>query len=267
MLDLGKPIITQHDLMTSLRLLGLLPGQTVMVHSSMKALGNVMGGPNTVMQALLDTVTPDGTVMMYVGWENIPDYVGELDEETRQLFYVQHPPFDPATARATRDHGVLVEVLRTWPGAQRSANPEASISAVGKDAVRLTSDHPLNFGYGAGSPLAKLVEKGGKVLMLGAPLDTITLLHHAEYLAQISPKHTVHYSCPIMRDGQTVWVEIDDYNTGDPHADYEFYRIAEAYLATGQGQVGMVGKAQSYLFDAPDLVAFAVKWLEERFGG
>lgn len=266
MLDLSKPIITRHDLMTSLRLLGLSAGDTVMVHSSMKAVGNVMGGPNTVMQALLDAVTPDGTVMMYVGWENIPDYVSELDDETRQLFYAQHPPYDPATARATRDHGVLVEVLRTWPGVQRSANPEASMGAVGKDAVWITSDHPLNFGYGAGSPLAKLVETGGKVLMLGAPLDTITLLHHAEALANM-PKHTIHYSCPIIRDGQTVWVEIDDYDTGDPHADYEFYEIAEAYLATGQGQAGSVGEAQSYLFDARDLVAFAVRYLEERFGG
>ncbi|MCC6896080.1 MAG: aminoglycoside 3-N-acetyltransferase [Anaerolineae bacterium] len=266
MVDLSKPIITQQDLITNLRQLGLMPSDTVMVHSSMKAVGNMMGGPNAVMQALLDTLTADGTVMMYVGWENIPDYVGELDAAAQQLFLRHHPPFDPATARATRDHGVLVEVLRTWPGVQRSANPEASIGAVGKQAAWITSDHPLNFGYGAGSPLAKLVETGGKVLMLGAPLDTITLLHHAEALANM-PKRTVHYTCPIIRDGQTVWVEIDDYNTGDPHADYEFYEIAEAYLATGRGQTGKVGEAQSYLFDAADLVDFAVRYLEERFGG
>ncbi len=266
MLDLGKPILTKHDLITSLRLMGLTAGDTVMVHSSMKAAGNVMGGPTTVMQALLDTVTPDGMVMMYVGWENIPDYTNELDDETRQLFYAHHPPFDPATARATRDHGVLVEVLRTWPNAQRSANPEASIGAVGKDAAWVTADHPLDYGYGAGSPLAKLVETGGKVLMLGAPLDTITLLHYAENIARFEPKDIIHYSCPIIRDGQTVWVDIEDYNTGDPHADYEFYQIAGDYLAAGKGSTGTVGEAQSYLFDARDLVAFAVQWLEERFG-
>ena len=266
MLDLSKPILTKHDLITSLRLLGLTGGDTVMVHSSMKAAGNVMGGPNTMMQALFDTVTANGTVMMYVGWENIPDYTHELDEETRQLFYTHHAPFDPATARATRDHGVLVEVLRTWPNAQRSANPEASIGAVGKDAVWITADHRLDYGYGAGSPLAKLVEIGGKVLMLGAPLDTITLLHHAGYLSAM-PKQIIHYSCPIIRDGQTVWVDIEDFNTGDPHADYDFYQIAGDYLAAGIGSTGKVGEAQSYLFDARDLVAFAVKWLEERFGG
>ena len=266
MLDLSKPIVTQQDLIASLRHLGLMPSDTLMVHSSMKAVGSVMGGPNTVMQALLDTLTPDGTLMMYIGWENIPDYLGELDAGTQQLFLAHHPPFDPATARATRDHGVLVEVLRTWPGVRRSANPEASIGAVGKQAAWITADHPLNFGYGAGSPLAKLVETGGKVLMLGAPLDTITLLHHAEALARM-PKRTIHYTCPVIRDGQTVWVEIDDYDTGDPHADYEFYEIAEAYLATGRGQTGKVGEAQSYLFDAADLVAFTVRYLEERFGG
>lgn len=266
MLDLSKPFITKHDLFTSLRGLGVAAGQTVMVHSSMNAVGNVMGGPNTVMQALLEAVSPEGTIMMYLGWEDIPDFVPELPDAQRQLIYAHHPPFDPLTARAVRDYGILVEVLRTWPGSQRSLNPEASMGAVGNKAAWLVQDHPLNFGYGVGSPLAKLVESGGQVLMLGAPLDTITLLHYAENSARFSPKRTVHYSCPIMRDGETVWVEVDDYDTGETHADYEFEQIARDYLASGKGRMAVVGSAPSYLFDAPDLVAFAVAWLEARFG-
>lgn len=266
MLDLSKPFIAKHDLITSLQQLGLSSGQMIMVHASIKAVGNVMGGPNTVMQALLDTVTLEGTVMMYLGWEDIPDFVLELPEGERTFIYANYPPFEPLTARAARGYGVLAEVLRSWPGVQRSMNPEASMGAIGKDAAWLVHEHPLNFGYGAGSPLAKLVESGGQVLMLGAPLDTITLLHYAENIAQFSPKQTIHYQCPIMLNGKTVWMDIDDYNTGEAHADYEFEQIAHAYLATGKGRTGIVGNAQSYLFDARDLVNFAVRWLEQRFG-
>ncbi|WP_406569399.1 AAC(3) family N-acetyltransferase, partial [Burkholderia cenocepacia] len=98
-------------------------------------------------------------------------------------------------------------------------NPEASMVALGIQAKQLTQDHPLDYGYGAGSPLAKLVEHKGKVLMLGAPLDTITLLHYAENRARMAHKNIVRYQCPILRDGQKVWVDVEDYDTGKEHAD------------------------------------------------
>ncbi|MFG9957562.1 AAC(3) family N-acetyltransferase, partial [Pseudomonas aeruginosa] len=126
---------------------------------------------------------------MYAGWQDIPDFVLDLPIEARQVYYDEHPPFDPATARAVRDHSILAEFLRTWPGAERSLNPEASMVALGIQAKQLTQDHPLDYGYGAGSPLAKLVEHKGKVLMLGAPLDTITLLHYAENRARMAHKN------------------------------------------------------------------------------
>lgn len=138
--------------------------------------------------------------------------------------------------------------------------------AVGARARELTQDHPRDYGYGAGSPLAKLVASQGKVLMLGAPLDTITLLHHAEFLAKLRHKAIVHYRCPVLQDGLTVWIDVEDYNTGQEHDAYTFEGIAQEYLAAGRGQQGQVGNATSYLFDATDLIAFAVAWLEERFG-
>lgn len=257
---------TQSRLIADLKSLGVVQGQMVMLHGSVKAVGAVMGGPNTILQSVLDTLGADGTLMMYAGWQDIPDFVLDLPSEARQTYYDEHPPFDPATARAVRENSILAEFLRTWPGAQRSLNPEASMVAVGADAEQITRDHPLDYGYGAGSPLAKLVEHKGKVLMLGAPLDTITLLHYAENRAQMAHKNIVRYQCPVLRDGQTVWVEIEDYDTGEEHADYTFDGIARAYLAEGHGRQGKVGDAESYLFDAADLAAFAVNWLEARFG-
>jgi aminoglycoside 3-N-acetyltransferase len=69
-----------------------------------------------------------------------------------------------------------------------------------------------------------------------------------------------------MRDGKKVWLNVEDYNTSDPHDNYTFEEIALAHLASGCGQRGKIGNAQSYLFDAVDLTDFAINWLETRFG-
>lgn len=261
-----SPLYTHSDLLAAFQALGVAPGQTVMLHASVKAVGKVMGGANVILQALLDALTPAGTLMMYAGWQDIPDFVLDLPPEQRQRYYDEHPPFDPAIARAVRENSILAEFLRTWPGARRSQNPEASMVAVGERAAWITQDHPMNYGYGAGSPLAKLVELGGKVLMLGAPLDTITLLHYAENRARMRHKNIVRYQCPVLRDGEKVWLDIEDYDTGETHDDYSFEEIALAYLAQNRGCRGKVGSAESYLFDAADLTAFAIGWLEQHFG-
>ena len=202
--------------------------------------------------------------MMYAGWNDIPDFVGELSPSERQRYYDEHPPFDPATARAVRDHSILAEFFRTWPGAHRSLNAEASMAAVGAQAEWLTRDHPSDYGYGP-SPLAKLVESGGKVLMLGAPPTRSRCCTTPRTAPIWCHKAVVRYSYPVLRDGEKVWIDVEDFDTGDPHDDYSFEGIAQDYLAAGTRQ-GKVGDADTYLFDAADLVRYAINWLEERFG-
>lgn len=254
------------QLVSDFKALGVEHGQTLMLHSSMSAVGAVMGGPNVVLQALFEVLGIDGTLMMYVGWQDIPDFVLELPPKIREVYYAEHPAFDPATARAVRDHGILAEFFRTWPNTKRSQNPEASMVAFGRQAEYISADHPFDYGYGAGSPLAKLVEMRGYVLMLGAPLDAITLLHYAENRAKLRHKNVIHYQCPILRDGQKVWIDVEDFDTGDPHDDYSFEQIAHEYLKLGRVKQGKIGSANSYLFDAADLTQFAIGWLEENFG-
>lgn len=266
MSDGGEIPVTYSQLAAAFTALGVSAGRVVMLHASVRAMGKIMGGPNVIMQALLDTLTPAGTLMMYVGWEDIPDFLADLPPAAQQAYLAEHPAFDPRIARAVRDHGVLAEVLRTWPGAERSDNPEASMVAVGAQARWITQGHPMDYGYGPGSPLDKLVRRHGQVLLLGAPLDTITLLHYAENRAQLRAKRVVRYTCPVLRDGKKVWIDIEDFDTGEPHHAYTFEGIAQAYLALGKGRQGQVGNAPSYLFDAADLSAFAISWLEERFG-
>lgn len=255
---------TRAALVEHLAALGLVPGDAVLVHAGLRAVGPILGGPDTLIDALRDAVGPEGTILGYCDW-NYDDR--DLADKAMRPHV---PPFDPARSRATRDNGAFPELLRTTPGAFRSGNPGASFAALGGKAEWFTADHALDYGYGPASPLGKLVAAGGKSLMLGAPLDTMTLLHHAEHLADIPGKCVRRYQSPILVDGQTVWRDFEEFDTAGPVvaglADDYFEDVVKDFLATGEGQRGLVGRAPSVLVDAPAMVAFAVRWLEARFG-
>jgi len=267
--------VTRSQLAQNLRLLGLEAGQTVMVHSSIRSLGQIVGGPDTVIHALQDVLTETGTIMIYVGWEEwervLAEGVDVMPPDERQAYLAECPAFDPATSRAERRWGVLTEYLRTWPGALRSNHPTASVAALGAHARDLTADHPLAYGYGVGSPFDKLCQLRGKVLLLGSPLNRVSLLHHAEHIAPLPNKRIVINKTPILREGARVWVEFAEFDTGDSivpgeSAEVYFEQIVRDYLTTGRGRAGQVGQAHAYLFDAADLVAFAVAWMVRRWG-
>jgi len=265
------PIITRSRLADDLRKLGVLPGQVVMLHASVRAIGWVVGGPDMVIQALLDVLTCEGTLMMVAGWEDSPYEMADWPEDRQRTYLDECPAFDPTRSRAYRRWSILTEYLRTWPNACRSGHPDGSCVAVGRLASWMTENHPLRYGYGPGSPLAKLCEVDGKVLLLGAPLNSITLLHYAEHLARIPCKWIVRYKMPVLRDGERVWVEIEEFDTARGIVDWEggdyFEAIARGYLASGKGRSGKVGAAQSYLFAAADLAKFAIQWMERTFEG
>jgi aminoglycoside 3-N-acetyltransferase len=244
---------TRSSLQADLERLGVAPGSVVMVHAAVRSIGPVTGGVNVIVQSLLDALGPIGTLAAYLDFE--PCYEDEDIDEV--------PIFDKRIAHAARDHGILHETLRTWPGALRSDHPDAGVGAIGPLAEWLTADHPFQYGYGENSPFAKLLASNVQVLMLGAPLDTITLVHHAEHLAQF-PDKRIHRYRRLMPG--PVWVDFEEFDTGDPVHDCLptncIEQIAEAYLATGRGRVGPYGQATATLLDGPELVAFAVPWLE-----
>jgi aminoglycoside 3-N-acetyltransferase len=256
---------TRRSLAADLGALGLRPGDAVLVHAALRQVGRVVGGADTILWALRDAVGPEGTILGYTDWQ------GEDDILEPPALREHIPPFDPLSSRATRDNGFFPEMLRTTPGALRSANPGASMAAIGGRAAWFTADHALDYGYGPQSPLGKLVETGGKTLMLGAPLDTMTLLHHAEHLADI-PHRIKRYKSPLLIDGQTVWRSFEEYDTSDPPGEPgqlpmdHIGQIVEAFLATGKGSRGSVGAAPSVLVEAKEIVPFAIGWLEDRLG-
>ena len=270
MVNTALPVITRSRLVSDLSRLGISSGDTLMLHASVKAVGWIVGGPDTVLRAILDVLGPTGTLMMYIKCEEPLNEIDDWPEDRKKAYLAECPPFDPHRTRANRRWSILTEYVRTLPGARCSDHPEARVAAVGAKADWITSDHPLQFGYGAGSPLEKLCDVGGKILLLGPLFDSLTILHYAEHIADVPDKRTERYRWPVLRDGKREWIAFEQFDTSSGIADWPdggyFQRIAKEYMARGRHAEGRVGAADSYLFDARSLADFAIEWLENQFG-
>jgi len=261
--------VTRSRLVTDLERLGVQPG-IAMVHASLSSLGWVVGGSQTVVEALLTRLGPEGTLCAQVSWEDIPFGHAGWPADWRDAYEAEFPPFDPSLSAAAPYEGRLAERIRTWPGACRSANPATGIAAVGARARELTADHRPDDGFGHGTPYARIVEWDGQVVLLGAPLRSISLLHHAEAIAE-APKRWTAYGLPLGGSEWTaireidVWAGVYPYAPVVPDAAAPLAVIAAAALCAGIGTYGKVGLATAYRFSAADLTRFAVAWIEERF--
>jgi aminoglycoside 3-N-acetyltransferase len=264
---------TRSRLVADLQRLGVPAGGIIMVHTRMSAIGWVVGGSETVVRALLEALGPSGTLAAYASWEEHVYRAAEWPPEHRDAYRAEPPVFDVSTAEAVREHGRVPERVRTWPAAERSSHPEASVVAVGARAGWLTAEHPRDDAYGANTPFARLVQAAGQVLLLGAPLETITLLHHAEAVARAPGKRRVTFRVPVAEGGRVTERTFTDIDTSAGAYPYQelgldedaFAVIARAALAAGVGVRGHVGQAKSHLFPAPELTAFAVSWIDDHF--
>ncbi|GAB2935846.1 aminoglycoside 3-N-acetyltransferase [Streptomyces mayteni] len=268
--------VTRSRIGRDLSELGLGAGDIVMFHTRMSAIGYVAGGAATVVDALRDVVGPGGTLLVYSGWNDAPPYdFVDWPARWRDALRAEHPAYDPESSESDHANGRLPEALRRWPGAVRGRHPDVSFAALGALAAELVADHPWDDPHGPGSPLARLVEHGGRVLLLGAPLGTMTLLHHAEALAEAPGKRFVAYEQPVSEDGRRVWRRFHDIDSENGAFDYAavvpegqdpFAVIVRDMLAAGIGRKGRVGAAESHLFEAAQAVDFGVSWIEEKLG-
>ena len=254
---------SRQELADDFRALGVAPGDVVMLHASVRAVGEVAGGPDQIHLALQDALTAEGSLVMYAGCPRYVDEVGRgnLSAAEEAEVLEKLPPFDAATARAARDHGALVELLRTWPGA--CVNPHvARFVALGAHAASLFSEQPWDYAFGRGSALDRFVALGGKILLLGCDHDTVTFLHYVEHIADLPGKRVARFKVPVREGGRRVWKDMEEFDTsGDgvhPNwPDRFFARLVDAYLAASGNRGGLVGRAPSHLLSARGLLDFA----------
>lgn len=251
-----------------LRHLGVDSGDLLMVHASLNAVGPVEGGADGVIDALEAAVGPTGTLMMVLGARDDMDWVNRRPEPERAELLHESAPFDCLVTPADPDVGVLPEVFRTRPRTLVSDHPDGRFGAAGPLADTLLHDVPWDDYYGPGSPLERFVRAGGRVLRLGADLDTVTVIHYAEYLAPVPSKRRVrrHHNVTGRAGPEIRVVECLDDSAGivDPPGEDYFAVILRELLATGAAATGVVGDATSELFDAADIVELAVAWMAEH---
>jgi aminoglycoside 3-N-acetyltransferase len=249
------------------RELGVTASDTIMMHASVRAVGEVAGGPDQIHLALKQALTVDGTLMMYASCPEYYDEVGRghLIPEQEKEILEKLPPFDPLTARSQRENGALVEFLRTYPGSLVNSHV-ARFVVWGKHAEYLISDQPWNYAFGIGSPLERFLELDGKILLLGCDHDTVTFLHYVEHVAEIPDKRVARYRVPVEENGIRVWREMEEFDTSDQgaHANWPnrfFANLVDGYLKERNNWGTLVGNAQSYLFSARELLDFALPWM------
>ncbi|HEV3197066.1 MAG TPA: AAC(3) family N-acetyltransferase [Bryobacteraceae bacterium] len=257
---------SRDQLENDFRRLGVEAGDTVMLHASVRAVGPVAGGPDQIHLALKDALAP-GTLMMYAGCPRYFDEVGRgnLTEEQEREILEKLPAFDPLTARCARDHGILVEFLRTYPESRVNSHV-ARFVVWGTQADYLISEQPWDYAFGLRSPLDRFLALDGKILLLGSDHDAVTFLHYAEHVADIAGKRVSRFQVPVDEGGRTVWRDMEEFDTSEGvHAKWPedfFGRIVDAYLAETGNQGGRVGDAMSYLLRARELLDFALPLME-----
>lgn len=252
---------TRASLAADLRALGVAPGMTLLTHSSLSALGWVSGGPVAVVQALMDLLTPAGTLVMpaFTGdnsdpavWRNPP-----VPEEWIPVIRATMPAFDRRIT-PTRGMGRIAEIFRQWPETQRSDHPQSSFAAWGQHAQEIVGQHPLEASLGDSSPLARIYDRDGWVLLLGVGFGNNTSFHLGEFRAGTSP--TTLTGSALFEDGQRVWKSYSDVDWNDE----TFAEIGADFEREGLVKRGSVGSAKALLFPQRPAVDFAQRWLSTR---
>jgi aminoglycoside N3'-acetyltransferase len=228
--------LSRAEVTDQLRALGVEQGGVLLVHTSFRATRPVEGGPLGLIGALGDTLGPDGTLVM-------PSWSGDDDA-----------PFDPLTTPAPPSLGVVADTFWRLPGVLRSNHCQA-FAAAGPEATRVTSD-PLPLPpHIPESPVGRVHDLGGQVLLLGVGHDADTTLHLAELLAGV-PYRVPSY-CTVLQGGRPVRI---DYEEND-HCCKRFAFADEWLRARGLQSEGRVGHAHARLARARDIVEVTLERL------
>jgi len=166
------PRITRAEIVSDLKRLGIHEGDTILVYSSLKSLGYVEGGAQTVIRALIEAVSSNGTLI-------IPTFHmigGTMYRTCLTPNYVFDPKKDGTSM------GAIPQAFLKFPGICRSIHPTHSVSAIGKYAGHITEAHHLGATpFDIDSPWDRLMKLDGKLVGLGTSVHPITLYIMLEY--------------------------------------------------------------------------------------
>ena len=263
LLKYSKPdsFATCSTLIKELHNMGVMEGDILMPHVSLRSIGYVIGGNRTVLNALYSAVGDDGTIVM-------PAFSGELTDPSTWFkppvpkkwhakIRDEMPAFDPKSTPSSHI-GATAELFRTEPDTLRSTHPVSSFTARGAHASKIIAEHPLNCRFGAKSPLGKLRELGGKALLIGAPFEHLTILHLTSF--ELGSGITVDQKSPIISGGKKKWVSYTDLSvTGS------WFKDAVTHLIeSGVAKIGTIHNAQTLLVPIPEAIETTMGWRKKN---
>jgi aminoglycoside 3-N-acetyltransferase len=240
----------KHDFKT----LGIAAGSVIIMHSSLSEIGWTVGGPVSVIQALMEILTSNGTLIMPTfssdnsdptEWENPP-----VPETWWDLIKTEMPAYHPKIT-PTRELGMVVETFRRWPKVIRSTHPSLSFAAWGKRSKYIIKNHKITSGLGEHSPL---------VLLLGVNHYNNTSLHLAEYRSEFSGKNYIKNGSSMLIKKKRRWVEYKDLD----HISDDFERLGIDFESEINYTPGKVGIAETRLISQRKIVDFAIEWFKKN---
>ena len=228
--------LTREQIAGDFRDLGLRPGDTVFVHSSLSSIGHVEGGADTVVDAFVDVLGSEGTLA-------VPTFTfchgGKAD-----------PLFDPE--RDPSEMGRVTEVARTRAGARRSCHLLHSVAALGRCADEITAVHGPS-AWAADGPFWKLYELDAHILFLGVPYLRCTFFHVLEQLVQVPYRRWLEVEARTRDEqGRERPLLALIYSPKPGFQGNDFNKFGALLEERGLVQKGIVGNAIARLFRARD---------------
>ncbi len=235
--------VTRTDIANGLRSMGLKAGDKVMLHGSLSSMGHVEGGAPTVVQAFMDVLGTNGTLM-------VPTFTHSNTEY-----------FDPLTSPSK--NGAITEAARHFPKAVRSLHPTHAVTAIGPDAGDLVKDDLERGALGKDCALDRLICRGGLVFLLGVGHEANSAIHIGEDYAgddrrrKISPENpkVVILNHPERGEMEVTLTEMMGHTVA-------FDRMDEVLRSGGQVVDGEIGQARCHLMKGEDVLGATLKILK-----
>lgn len=250
---------TQKHLSQHLTELGIKTGDVIEVHASLKSVGYILGGAQTLLDAILEVIGLEGTLVMAAqSWGNSePAYFENppIEVEMYEVLRNTHPAYR-GKQEDYRYMGDLVRAVQLRPNSYLSSHPIYGFIAMGKYAKWLTQSHGLADGFGMNSPLGKCLELRSKILLIGCDYDRATGMHLGEHLSGYRPYQL--QGARIFDKGVSLWARfLDmDYDSDD------FIQVGHILEEKQRVIRGRLGNADVKLFNLQDATSFTKAYFE-----
>ena len=240
--------LTTNEIKNGLRELGIQAGDVVLVHSAMRTMGHVEGSANSVVDALLELLKPNGTLV-------VPTFTFAHEAE-------EDPIVDPAADHS--EMGIITETARLYPGARRSTAFRHSFAAIGRRSQVLAENAPELSPFDLRSSFGVMAALNTQVILLGVTYSSSTSHHFAEFVCEVPYRQAISRMAKVRQaSGKVVEQKMTDYQPKSEGGSYygsrgpDFNRLGQILEDRGLVNTTLIGNAAARRFAMRDLLDLA----------